>query len=351
MKLRPARYRLSRMGAARAAAVLVATALTAAVAIGGWEGRPATPADAGTPAGSGAPAQTIEQHRIHGTRFRSDGKVTAPPKVTMRAWAIADMDTGTILAVHAYRQHLPEASTLKLLTAVTASFRVPARSHQVSYAEAHPAYCTCAGLIPGKWYRRSALLTGMLLPSGNDAAEAIAGADPHGRAAFIAAMNRRALRLGATDTHAANPSGLTAAGAYSSARDLLILLRAAQANRLVEPYLEKLSGQVGPVRGPMHTVYRGTEYVNLYPTAQGKSGFTTPAGNTLVVSTPIATPLGVRRIGVATLGAPGGRSVTGTRRLTEWAAANYPFLTGVATLPPAPGPVVGAQAAYVPSTP
>jgi D-alanyl-D-alanine carboxypeptidase (penicillin-binding protein 5/6) len=185
----------------------------------------------------------------------------------------------------------------------------------------------------------------MLLPSGNDAAEAIAGSDPHGHPGFIRAMNAWARRLGATDTHVVTPSGLTAAGAHSSARDLLVFLRAAQANRVVEPFLRKASGRVGPLHGRSHLVYRRTDYVNSYPIAQGKSGYTTPALNTLVVATPMRSPGGaVHRIGVATLGAPSGYSTKGTRALTVWAARNYQHLRPVGQLPAAPGPVVGAQA-------
>jgi hypothetical protein len=94
-------------------------------------------------------------------------------------------------------------------------------------------------------------------------------------------------------------------------------------------------------------VRRATDYVNTYPVAQGKSGYTTPARNTLVVATPVRSPDGtVHRIGVATLGAPGGYSTKGTRALTMWAARNYAELRAVGRLPAAPGPVLGAQAAY-----
>ena len=64
----------------------------------------------------------------------------------------------------------------------------------------------------------------------------------------------------------------------------------------------------------------------------------------------MTTSLGVRRIGVATLGAPGGYSTTGTRALTKWAARNYANLARVGQLPAAPGPVIGAQAAYATPT-
>ncbi|GAA2150274.1 hypothetical protein GCM10009844_31030 [Nocardioides koreensis] len=269
----------------------------------------------------------------------------------MRAWAIADMDTGVLLAVHHHRRWLPQASTIKLLTAVTAADRVPAMpQHRITRAEAHPQFCTCAGLRVGRRYSRAASLTGLLLPSGNDAAEALAGSDPHGHAAFIRAMNATARRLGATDTHAVTPSGLTAAGAHSSARDLLVLLRAAQANRVVAPFLHKASGPVGPLHGPSHVVYRATDYINIYPTAEGKSGYTTPALNTLVVETPMYTPAGrMHRIGVATLGSPSGYSTSGTRALTVWAAHNYDRLRRVGQLPHLPRNARGGHASPDPT--
>ncbi|HET9040958.1 MAG TPA: hypothetical protein VFN40_12340 [Gemmatimonadales bacterium] len=304
-----------------------------------------TPTTPPQPAGS--PAVRV----VHRSKFRAAGRVTAPPKVRMRAWAIADMDTGVLLAVHHHRRWLPQASTIKLLTAVTAADRVPAMpQHRITRAEAHPQFCTCAGLRVGRRYSRAALLTGLLLPSGNDAAEALAGSDPHGHAAFIRAMNATARRLGATDTHAVTPSGLTAAGAHSSARDLLVLLRAAQANRVVAPFLHKASGPVGPLHGPSHVVYRATDYINIFPTAEGKSGYTTPALNTLVVETPMYTPAGrMHRIGVATLGSPSGYSTSGTRALTVWAAHNYDRLRPVGQLPPLPQNARGGHASPDPT--
>jgi D-alanyl-D-alanine carboxypeptidase (penicillin-binding protein 5/6) len=185
-------------------------------------------------------------------------------------------------------------------------------------------------------------MAGMLLPSGNDAALALAGAAGRGHAWFIRAMNAKARALGATDTHVVTPNGLTARGAHSSARDLLIFLRAAQANRVVEPVLEMPVFRLGPRGGKTHRVYRGTDYVNEYarinPGTQGKSGYTTPAMNTLVV----ATPINGHRIGVATLGAPGGYSTSGARALTLWAAHNFSRLGQVGHLPKAPGPAITA---------
>jgi D-alanyl-D-alanine carboxypeptidase (penicillin-binding protein 5/6) len=265
------------------------------------------------------------------TEFRPRrGTVAIPPRVRARAWAVVDLDTGRLLGKHRARTHLPQASTMKLLTALTATRTVSRTArHRVTRYEARQI-CSCAGLRPGWRYTRDTLLAGMLLPSGNDAAEAVAGSHPRGRHAFYRAMNRLADELGATDTVARNASGLTAPGSHSSARDLLLLLRAALRDTTVAGILALPSAEVASVSGrDRHTVWRGTDYVNSYPSSLGKSGWTTPAQNTLTV----ATEIGGHRIGVASLGAPSGHSTSGARALTEWAAENFAGLRAVGRLP------------------
>ena len=292
----------------------VAALVTSTAAALALPGPSASASPAALPAGSAlsavAPALPPLQLARH-TYYRPSGRVPLPPAVTARSWVVADMDTGAILGTHLRHNEFPQASTIKLLTALTAADTVAATpTHRISRSEAHPASCTCAGLVTGQRYTRTALLAGMLLPSGNDAAEALAGSHPRGRAAFIAAANQKAAALGARDTVMVTPSGLTARGAHSSAADLLVLLRAAQASPVVRPILAMSSYRLGPVGATTHVVRRATDYVNKYPTAQGKSGYTSAALNTLVVDTPI----NGRHIGVALLGAPYGSPPRGPAR-------------------------------------
>jgi D-alanyl-D-alanine carboxypeptidase (penicillin-binding protein 5/6) len=243
---------------------------------------------------------------------------------------VVDLDTGRVLGRHRAQRRLPQASTMKLLTAITATRTIsPEARHRVTRYEASQI-CSCAGLKKGRYYSRNTLLAGMLLPSGNDAAEAVAGAHPEGRWAFYAAMNDLADRLGARDTEARNASGLTAPGSYSTARDLVILLRAALQDPTVVDILGARSAEIATITGRgRHTVWRSTDYVNRYEGSLGKSGWTTPAQNTLAVVTPIRG----HRIAVATLGAPSGSSTRGARKLTRWAAANIDGLRAVGRLP------------------
>ena len=84
------------------------------------------------------------------------------------------------------------------------------------------------GLSPGQRLTIRTLLYGLLLPSGNDAAEQLARSVAESRDQFITWMNAMAADdLGLADTHFVNPSGLDADGHYSSAYDLAQLARRA----------------------------------------------------------------------------------------------------------------------------
>lgn len=265
------------------------------------------------------------------TEFRPAAtKVGIPPWVRARAWVVVDLDTGRLLGKHHAREQLPQASTMKLLTALTAIRTIaPGTLHRITKFESSQM-CSCAGVERGRVYRRDTLLAGMLLPSGNDAAEAVAGSHPAGRRAFYRAMNRLAGELGARDTVARNASGLTATGSHSSARDLVVLLRAAVADETIAGILAKRKAAITTANGRhSHVVWRSTDYVNRYEGSLGKSGYTTPAKNTLVVTTDIDG----HRIAFAGLGAPSGYSTSGARALTEWASANFDGLEAVGRLP------------------
>lgn len=80
-----------------------------------------------------------------------------------------------------------------------------------------------AGLRPGDRLTLEALLYGLMLPSGNDAANAIAKAISGSEESFVDLMNKEAHALGATQSHFENPSGLTADDHYTTAYDLYLI--------------------------------------------------------------------------------------------------------------------------------
>jgi len=273
----------------------------------------------------------------NGTIYRPvDAAAKQPPRVQARAWIVVDMSTGAVLGKHRAHARLPQASTMKLLTALTATHRISATRPLRATRLAARTICSCAGVQAGRRYTRDMLLGGMLVKSGNDAAEALAGADPQGRARFIGAMNRTADRLGATETVARNASGLDATGAHSSARDLVVLLRAAHRRAAIAPWLDRRQMRFGAIGGRTHLLRAVADYMLLHEDSYAaKSGYTTRARNTLVAASHFVSPRdGVtRNIGVAVLGAEAGFTTRGARGLVRWAANNEPLLGPVGLLP------------------
>jgi D-alanyl-D-alanine carboxypeptidase (penicillin-binding protein 5/6) len=292
--------------------------------------RPITPDAQALRGTARAPARLTVRTRVRrGTRHRPVGDVAAPPGLRARAWVVADLDSGAIVGAHRARARLPQASTIKVLTALTALRRVPSGAPVRATARAAATLCSCAGVVAGRRYPRWMLLAGMLTTSGNDAAEALAGGDRRGRGAFIAAMNRLATRLGATDTVAKNPSGLDAPGAHSSARDLVVLLRAATQQPRIARWLDARGARFGAPHQRRHWLPTSTDFVHQYPHSYAaKNGYTSNADNTLVT----ATRLHGHRIAVAVLGSPG-HTTTSAWALTRWAARHAQALAPLGHLP------------------
>lgn len=150
----------------------------------------------------------------------------APP-VLARAAFLYDVSAGRVLYAWNARASLPMASTTKIMTALLAI-----RSGELddwttaSYAAATIGQSSMY-LQQGELLQLRDLLYGLLLPSGNDAAIAIAEHVGGSQAAFVDMMNREAVSLGLWDTHYANPYGLDAPWHYTSARDLATLAIAA----------------------------------------------------------------------------------------------------------------------------
>lgn len=161
-----------------------------------------------------------------------------PPVLWAESAVVMDETNGTILYAKNPNEELPMASTTKLMTAVVAlSHGNPDQIIAIS-----PVAATTGGaridLHTGEQYTLRDLLYGMLMISGNDAAEAIATGLAGNEATFVGWMNDTAKALGLTHTHYMNPHGLDDNGHYSSAHDLAVLGRYA----LSLPLLHQISG-------------------------------------------------------------------------------------------------------------
>ena len=152
------------------------------------------------------------------------------PQIHGESTVLYDALTGDLLFSRAERQRRGIASTTKIMTALVALEQFNPEAE----VEIRREWCGAEGssmyLRPGERLTVSDLLYGLLLESGNDAAQALAGLDPDGPEAFVEKMNAKAQALSLLDTHFCNPSGLDAPEHYSSALDLARLAAAALEN-------------------------------------------------------------------------------------------------------------------------
>ncbi len=195
----------------------------------------------GSPRGASSrtPRPEFVHARRHETRVRHvarRGTAVPPPApsdtlptppVFARAAYLYDVTNGRALYAKDAEAGLPMASTTKIMTALLAI----TYGHLDDVVTASPAAAAIGEstmyLRQGEQLTLRDLLYGLMLPSGNDAAVAIAEHVGGSTPAFVAMMNREAALLGMTHTHFATPHGLDAAGHYASAHDMALLALAA----------------------------------------------------------------------------------------------------------------------------
>jgi serine-type D-Ala-D-Ala carboxypeptidase (penicillin-binding protein 5/6) len=241
-----------------------------------------------------------------------------------------DVDTGRVLwRLHPLRIR-PIASVTKLMTALLAAERLPPDATALIKKEAVRYTGSMLGVLPrGRRVAVETLLYGLMLPSANDAAVALADRMAGTDRDFARLMNRRASELGLRCTHYVSSYGLQS-GNRSCAADLAALARLVMRQPRIAhiarhrranvkfPYLKGKHLQLYSTNPLMRLGYRGT--IGL------KTGYTDPAGHCFV---------GVVRRGGHTLGVVLLKSVdTGGQAIKMLNAGFSALKAGGATLKP-----------------
>ncbi len=205
------------------------------------------------------------------------------PDGPAQTWILADLDSGQVLAGRDQNVAHPPASTIKVLLALVVLDEVSLDSTVVADVADTQVECNCVGIKPGRTYTARQLLDGLLLVSGNDAANTLAHL-MGGPDATVAMMNAKAASLGAVNTHAATPSGLDGPGGSgaSTAHDLAVIFRAAMANPMFAHITAEPSAMFPGDHGD-EPITNQDELLQRYPGAiGGKTGFTNAARKTFV---------------------------------------------------------------------
>lgn len=217
-----------------------------------------------------------------------------------RAGLVFDVDSGEVLWRQDPTRVLSMASLTKIMTALLAVERTRP-SDPVRITQAALDYSGSGiGMLPkGRRVRLEALLNGLLIVSGNDAAIALAVYVSGNERRFVRLMNRRAREWGLGCTHFASSHGLEA-GNRSCARDLAVLTRLAMSKPRIRRIARRRQAQLRfPIKGGKLYLYGHNPLMRLgYPGTIGlKTGYTEAAGRCFVG----VVRRGDRRLGVVLL--------------------------------------------------
>ncbi|MDF2762122.1 MAG: Serine-type D-Ala-D-Ala carboxypeptidase [Thermomicrobiales bacterium] len=150
-------------------------------------------------------------------------------QITSTNYIAIDAETGEIYAQRGAREHRAPASLTKVFTAIETIESLPPDAQVItSESDLVSEFASQVGFGPGEVFTVEQLLYGMMLPSGNDAARALArtaGAaegdtDEEALNRFLTRLNQRIKNMGLTDTRLLDPDGWGIPGHYSSAYDL-----------------------------------------------------------------------------------------------------------------------------------
>lgn len=260
--------------------------------------------DAGTPAGGGGSAEvlTLEPPPAPAIEVAAAAVPEAPapeapaavnlaptappPPVSASAYAIVDRSCGALDFGFNEHARLAPASLTKIVTSLLVAQNASRLDEmvdiKVSGSQMRKEGSSIMGIEPGQKYSLRDLLYGLMLPSGNDAAMAIAdylgGGDVN---RFVQMMNEQAAALGMQDSQFSNPHGLDSRTLYSSAYDMALAGRAA----LDSPLLFDVSNARSWVTASGLSFKNGNKLLGSYPGADGvKIGFTNNAKQTIVAA-------------------------------------------------------------------
>lgn len=207
------------------------------------------------------------------------------PNINAASVLSYDLTTDRLLYSLNIKDKYPLASLTKIMTAIVAleneslSKRIKVSESAAKIGE------NVMGLSKDEELSLEDLLYGLILLSGNDAAEAIAQSSKFGRDNFVYVMNKKVEDLGLTNTHFTNPSGLEGDGnQYSTAYDLLVMTRYALQNKNFSKIVSTVTHEIPWTKAHKRfSLFNETNLLTSYPGVKGvKTGYTYEAGLCLV---------------------------------------------------------------------
>lgn len=213
-----------------------------------------------------------------------DAVATVAPVISAKGYVLIEATTGRVVASQNEHTKLPMASTTKIMTALLTLEQPKIDEYFVVDDAAIMVEGSSMGLVKGDQASLYALAQGMLLPSGNDAANAAAVRVSGSIPKFVEQMNARAAELSMINTHFETPSGLDGEQHFSTAFDMALLARAALENQSFKEICQLSRAKVEFGNPPFSRYLTNhNRLLKEYPGCIGlKTGFTKKAGRCLV---------------------------------------------------------------------
>lgn len=205
-------------------------------------------------------------------------------EVSAKACVMLEATSGNVIYSKNPDEVLPMASTTKIMTTLLCLESGDLDTPFVVDSEAIKVEGSSMGLVEGDIVTKRALCYGMLLPSGNDSANATAVKVAGSIECFAELMNDRAKSIGMKNTLFVTPSGLDEGGHSSTAYDMAILTKEALKNPDFREICRQSSAQVHFGNPPYDRWLKNSnKLLNMYDGVIGvKTGFTDDAGRCLV---------------------------------------------------------------------
>lgn len=216
--------------------------------------------------------------------FQINAEALSGNAVSAKAAILIDAQTGQVVFSKNEKARLPMASTTKIMTTLLMLESGNLDEEFVVDSDAIKVEGSSMGLTEGDIVTKRALCYGMLLPSGNDAANSTAIKLAGSYEAFADIMNERAREIGMKNTHFVTPSGLDDNKHYSTAYDMALLAREALKNDDFKEICSSKSAKLCFGNPPYDRwLTNSNRLLSRYPGCIGiKTGFTDNAGRCLV---------------------------------------------------------------------
>ncbi|EGO64796.1 D-alanyl-D-alanine carboxypeptidase family protein [Acetonema longum] len=209
-----------------------------------------------------------------------------PPEIGAQAAILMDARSQYIYYAKERDKRMYPASTTKIMTLLVALKRGDPNSVVTVDPKASASMGSCLGLQAGEQMELKELLYGMMLVSGNDAAEAVAVHVGRNRPQFIRWMNEEAARIGVNGTRFSNPHGLPdPSNHYTTAFDLALITAEALNYPDFRRIVATKERTVASLNGGLRQVKNSNALLDTFYGVNGvKTGYTKAAGYCLVAT-------------------------------------------------------------------